>query len=523
MATQTIETVLALKDQMTAGLSRVGASLSGFGRMAGAAVGKIGSGVSAVSDALSRFGFTAPLQLASIGAGVYKAVDALRELTKEGIELNRTFENTSIRIAGTLKAFDVAPTFAKAQAQAAGVMGTVADLAAKLPGETEDYISVFATALPKAIAAGMTDMQEVAKFTSYWTAVATSNMVDAQQAGMDLFRVLSGQAGADVRMFTVLAEKIGMTAEAFNKLAAAERLAKIKEAIGAFDAQLIAAGDTFDAKAGEFESRMKEIKRLGSELAFDNAKKNLEDMNATLQANKQELIALNQVLTSNTQTTFSNFERAMLDIKVMLGRLAQTFEDPFARYERLKSERDKMRADSMKPLQEAAAAQEADLATRRARIAEFEASKFGEIEKLLPTAMQKGLGATGFATPQIRSELIKLGKTRKDDVVFLSRIADYIEFMRLGEADLAYAVMSGRGLDVSKADKAADKREREKKTKFAKPEAPVTNFYNSRFDIKQNFAEGFDPDRVAVAFAADLGRAGEMKTQSGYNPPFTGR
>lgn len=42
------------------------------------------------------------------------------------------------------------------------------------------------------------------------------------------------------------------------------------------------------------------------------------------------------------------------------------------------------------------------------------------------------------------------------------------------------------------------------------------DFRNSRFDIKQEFAEGFDPDRIAVAFANDLGRLGDMKLQAAY-------
>jgi hypothetical protein len=44
------------------------------------------------------------------------------------------------------------------------------------------------------------------------------------------------------------------------------------------------------------------------------------------------------------------------------------------------------------------------------------------------------------------------------------------------------------------------------------------DFRNSRFDIKQEFAEGFDPDRVAAAFANDLASLGERKTQSGFAP-----
>lgn len=45
-------------------------------------------------------------------------------------------------------------------------------------------------------------------------------------------------------------------------------------------------------------------------------------------------------------------------------------------------------------------------------------------------------------------------------------------------------------------------------------------FNNNRFDIRQEFAEGFDPDRIAVAFASDLARAGEMKLAAVTGPAY---
>lgn len=51
----------------------------------------------------------------------------------------------------------------------------------------------------------------------------------------------------------------------------------------------------------------------------------------------------------------------------------------------------------------------------------------------------------------------------------------------------------------------------------------VNDFRFSQFDITQKFAEGFDPDRIAVAFSEDLGRIGEMRRQSGFDPLFAVR
>lgn len=46
------------------------------------------------------------------------------------------------------------------------------------------------------------------------------------------------------------------------------------------------------------------------------------------------------------------------------------------------------------------------------------------------------------------------------------------------------------------------------------------DFRNSHFSIQQRFAEGFDPDRVALAFTADLERTASRRMQSGFEPAF---
>lgn len=46
------------------------------------------------------------------------------------------------------------------------------------------------------------------------------------------------------------------------------------------------------------------------------------------------------------------------------------------------------------------------------------------------------------------------------------------------------------------------------------------DFRYSRFDITQRFAEGFDPDRVASAFASDLEAMASQRLSSGFAPAF---
>jgi len=69
-----------------------------------------------------------------------------------------------------------------------------------------------------------------------------------------------------------------------------------------------------------------------------------------------------------------------------------------------------------------------------------------------------------------------------------------------------------------------ERRVKERMTSPSEREAPpVFDFRGSRFDIKQDFAEGFDPDRIAVAFTNDLAALGERRLQSGLAPLFSVR
>lgn len=76
----------------------------------------------------------------------------------------------------------------------------------------------------------------------------------------------------------------------------------------------------------------------------------------------------------------------------------------------------------------------------------------------------------------------------------------------------------GDEIDAQAAARAAARRNR----KLTPDEVAKTvfDFRNSRFDITQNFAEGFDPDRIAVAFTEDLAQIGNRRVMSALAPQF---
>ena len=57
-------------------------------------------------------------------------------------------------------------------------------------------------------------------------------------------------------------------------------------------------------------------------------------------------------------------------------------------------------------------------------------------------------------------------------------------------------------------------------TPDGRPPGVTNDFRGSHFDIRQNFAEGFDPDRIAAAFSSDLAKLGDRKVQSGLSPLY---
>lgn len=77
-----------------------------------------------------------------------------------------------------------------------------------------------------------------------------------------------------------------------------------------------------------------------------------------------------------------------------------------------------------------------------------------------------------------------------------------------------------RGFDVSTAavGKVADKTKEGQNHPGNNPD-----FRGSRFEITQNFATGFDPNRVAVTFKEDLIRRGEKRLDSGLRPVYSYR
>ena len=450
---ESIEFFLSLKDNIRDQLKGIDTATS-----------QVTSGAARMEAALNNAGggaLTLKNQLLGVGAALGVGFSA-----QKLIDLGSNFEDTALSIAGNIKAFNLAATFEEAKQAGSDALDTINKKAAALPGEAGEYIQVFKTALPKAIESGMKDIGKISDFTSQFAAVAISNQIDATQAGFDLMRMLSGQAGLDVRSYTMLAPHIGMAAQQFNRLNAEERRFRIEGALSKFSEQLAAAGDTYSAKIGEAQGRVKELLRLGSEPFFEGIKTALTEMNSWLEVNKKALIDMGNLIAEkiagglswvieNARTLFTvmkNIGEIWIAMKVGMA-IATMIEGIMT---------------LVKAMQ----------ALRAAAIAASAAEAFAT----------EGLSAIGGAAAA--ASVYAAFKVMEPDTEDLFKMPE-----KKAETTPSAGVSTPSGRTQIHND-----------------------FRNSRFDIKQEFAEGFDPDRIAVAFASDLARLGEMKVQSQFAP-----
>jgi len=516
-------------------------------RAAGTAAKDAGGAAKESGESFYAAFLKANLTADAIKGAVTKAVDMATSFASASLELNKTFQDTRRRIAGTLKAFDLAPDMDAAVKQAESAINTIRGLAAKLPGEANDYIGVFVQGLPKMVEAGLTDMQKAAEFASKYTAVAMDKMVDSAQAANDLFMMLSGTAGADVKTWRVLSAHIGMTTEAFNKLSASARLDLIGEAIEKESATLPMAAAEYSGAIGEFLDVKNRIIEESGKASMEDFSETVRQITEYLLENKDELIeigsALNGAVSGGAKIVAGNFilmQKAVSGVKTIVGDVGDKIHEIndimgslFYDVDNLVTKTDEATEATRKLNDERIQGTEKYNALLR------EATTIRDEAKRQEREMAEG-DKKRAAQESTRTQLWYRGVEERlnltDKVTMGSRLAPYVK--QLHEMSKKGGISKKEAMDFIESKggvrsvaeemwRKAEETRREgrgkgHKAKGHKATTPkvLQDFRYSKFNITQEFAEGFDPDRIAVAFASDLGRLGEMKTQAAYSPTF---
>ncbi len=548
----TISAFLELRDHMSAGVRAVSSEIDRLNRAARDAEDAIrrmrmatrfrpppgppappGRGTPGAPDRGGRgsvFGdvLRANLAVDALEAGISVAISGMSQLLKYSVKVGQEYENTQLRIANTLTSMNLAPTVQTAAAGATDVMSKLREMAAKLPGEAKDYYQVFAQGLPNAVASGMTDIKKYTDFAARYTATAISFGVDAPQAGRDLSEMLRGVATARTKTFQELRTFIGMTAKEFNKLAPEQKMATLESAVKKAGGGMSMAAETANAKFGELKSRVDEIFIVGGKPFFEGVKSAVSDLNFWLDKNKAKILEVAETVSSTLGRAFRGIETIVESIgNKLLGMGIGAGRTKIA--EMSYKQADVRREQVRRLLSQSFGA--ADISPhkwleRTMLSGEYQqlTDRMSEIDKATRRVAET---RQRFKERELGYQTQFEGRTTPPEVKLLSRWkagffedAERMGFDSAKEAFDRYA----ESLGVTEKGRFDLWQELVKKGAIEIPTGALAtrevnvNFNNNRFDIRQAFAEGFDPDRIAVAFASDLGRLGEFQMQSALAP-----
>lgn len=168
--------------------------------------------------------------------------------------------------------------FEQGRQAARGLIQDMNRMAAVLPGEANDYMQAFSTALPfMSQARGMTD-QRAARLSSYLTAGGIAGGVDAEQSSRDLMQFLTtGPHMTDrswVEVWSQYATRNGrrVSAEQIRSMNTTQRVEVLENIANQLQPMMDATGDSYEALKGTLNSFKHELYLFITEPIFDSWK-----------------------------------------------------------------------------------------------------------------------------------------------------------------------------------------------------------------------------------------------------------
>jgi hypothetical protein len=474
--TNTVDLIFKVTDQATGPSKRLEGVMSGLKTAAGLAAAAIG------------------------GISIASAV-------KEAISLTADYEKTVLNTATKFRAFGIGDTFAESELATRSALRAIEDLADKLPGEAADYVTVFEQIIPKAVKSGMTNVKEIIDFTAQYTALLSGSGIDSAQAARDMVDILGGRAEVTTRSFTEVIKDLLpptlATTEAFNKLGAEARRIELQKVFAspAVAEKMAKSADSLDSKLGEALSKMKRLIRESSAPMFQNALKLLDGLNAFISQNQEQIGNLVRLMGAGIEAAV---KLAIPPLRFMLQHvegIARAMAVVFGFW--------------------AGAGLASMLSGLGALIKQVQIlygamRAFGvmtAITGMIQEAM--GKGTAGMLVALGKAAVI--GTTVTAAVLSINKALEGFE-----SAEVKLPKVEELKFPEVTIPAPAEDKKKDKPAKTGPPKADVV-IENARFDIKQNFAEGYDPDRIAAAFVDQLGAATMYRTQSAFSgQPGTG-
>lgn len=210
-------------------------------------------------------------------AGQLTAYEAVGTTTRQMAEQVRRGANAAEIMSSN---FDLANT------RAGQLMQTIQEQAAALPGSAEDYLTVFDSALPAALANTRRSLSEILDTSNLFAAIGVVNHQQIDMVGRDFALMMQGLAGQQVNMFRILRPlmtnrqgKQIQTGEEFNRLRGDERYDTLTRAMNRFRPLMDRFADTWSTQVGTFESSILALRKAITANIFLILRQQLGDIN----------------------------------------------------------------------------------------------------------------------------------------------------------------------------------------------------------------------------------------------------
>lgn len=252
--------------------SKLGDAVRAFGKTA----------VGAFTGAVEKVG---ALTLGLAAAGATAGIGAV---TYGVLSLNKQLENTKVSLATIFAANGVASDVSHGLGMAAETVAKMRKDAAALPGEFHELLGIFQTIASSGFNSGASrsQLEDLAA-----QAMAASKVVGlpSDMAGRELAQLLEGRAGSHNVLGMRLGIGSGDQAQAFNKLGAEERLARIREELAKFEPAFSVFESSFDGAGSSFMNNARELLRVVTEPVFGKLTGALVKVNKWIEDNESRI------------------------------------------------------------------------------------------------------------------------------------------------------------------------------------------------------------------------------------------
>ena len=292
----------------------------------------------------------APIVMAVSAVGVGAAVQQL-------VSVSAAYEDTMGAIAGTFSGLGMAGNsdpltqFNRGLGMAEQTMNAITLAAAVLPGEANDYISVFRDGLPFVREAIGGTLEQMYGFTNQMTAVGSALRVPAELIGRDIQDMLAPGRGhasiAQTQMFKALLPFMkqvqgyaNLTAESFNSLNQHVRGELVSRTLQRFGPMLDHASQSFGAMAGALKSTSEMFLRMGGAPLFDEIKRAMGTINGLFFDAQGHITALGSALVSVAKIVSTTLAGALARAGTVLAKLpailaSKSFNERLDRFARV--------------------------------------------------------------------------------------------------------------------------------------------------------------------------------------------